>query len=299
MATLASLTDDVYDMLYGNARVERPQEDTLATAVSGTTDTEWRFDTPSIWKRNDYAEDTTAGELIILAEDHPTGGSDVTVRRAQRGTTALASYSQGDVFYRNPPFPRYLIERFIEETIKNHLHPHVWMWGETTVTYTSGTTVYELPTDCTNVVSVYQVINNRFYPFDNETWRYVPVVNSTESTNGNFLRLFGVRDANETVYVTYKQKPTTADYSTMSDEVASLVPWRVVGKLLAGARVGPTRVAPGRVNPRDDGARGVKQDAAFFDVEFRRMRKDINLQLRQEWRDMGRKRNRRSSVRSG
>ena len=138
MATLDTLVEDVYGMLYGVAHVERPVEDTLTNSVGSAADVTWEFDTPSMWLRGDYAEDQTDGELVILATDHPAAGNDVTVRRAQRGTTAASSYAVGDVFYRNPLFPRYVIENAVNETIDNDLYPDVWQWGTTTISLHTG-----------------------------------------------------------------------------------------------------------------------------------------------------------------
>jgi len=154
MATLAAMTDDVLDMVYGIAQIERPAEDTLVNAVSGDTDVTWELTTPALWKRGDYVEDQAAGEVIVLTTDHPAAGNDVTVRRGQLGTTAAASYATTDVFYKNPTFPRYRIERFINETVDNDLFPHVWIVGETTLSYTSGDTTYEMPTDYGDVLRV-------------------------------------------------------------------------------------------------------------------------------------------------
>lgn len=298
MADLSSLTDDVFDMLYGDTGVERPLEDTLSTAVADADDVEWRFVTDTKWKRGDFAEDLAAGEIVVLQEDHPSG-ADVTVRRAHRGT-AIA-YSAGDTFLRNPTFPRHKVERFINETVDGELYPHVWMFGQTTVSFVTGTTTYELPADCMDVIAVYQADldgDGGFHPIHNANWSFVNTVNTSESSTGNYLRLHTVYDPDDTVYVTYKQKPSSSALSSMSDDVAALVPWRVVGKLLAGTRVGPQRVAPGRAAPRAEGASGVKRDAAYFDVEFRRMRKDVQLSLRQRMRDM-QKRRRSNNLRRG
>lgn len=289
-------------MVYGVARVERPKEDTLATAVSAANDTSWQFDTYTMWKRDDYAEDAVAGEIVILGADHGDG-VDVAVRRGQRGTTAAASYSAGDVFYRNPVFPRYVIERFIEEVIESELAPHVWMWAETTLNYNPPDTTYDLPADCIDVLDVYQyniASDGKLHPIDRKNWEFRPVAASAVTATGKTLRLFGVYDSDETVYVTYKQKPTTGDYSTLSDAVASLIPWRVVGKLLAGTRVGPARVAPGRAEPIAEGPQGVKRDAAYFDLEFRRKRKDVRNELKMDERNMRQKAHRRGrTVRRG
>ena len=287
MATIGAMTDDVFDMVYGIARIERPAEDTLVNAVSGTTDVAWEMTTPALWKRGDYCEDQAAGEIVIMSTDHPSAGNDVTVRRGQNGTTALAAYATTTaVFYKNPVFPRYRIERFINETVDNDLFPHVWMVGETTLSFTVGDTTYEMPTDCGDVLQVYQSDLNsdgKFYPIDTQAWEYVPVVASAESTNLNFLRLRHVIDETGTVYVTYKQKPSSASLSDLSTSLAAMVPWRVVGKLLAGTRLTPARAAPGRATPvANQSGSQLSRDFAAFDVEFRRMRKDEQNRLNKQ-----------------
>jgi len=286
MATLAAMTDDVLDMVYGIARIERPAEDTLVNVVSSNSDVTWEMTTPALWKRDDYCEDQAAGEIVIMTTDHPAAGNDVTVRRAQNGTTAAASYATTDVFYKNPVFPRYRIQRFINETVDNDLFPHVWMWGETSFSYTVGDTTYEMPTDCGDVAQVYQSDLNsdgKFYPIDTSMWEYVPVVAAAESTNQNFLRLRRVIDDTATVYVTYKQKPSSSSLTDLSASIASIVPWRVVGKLLAGTKLAPARAAPGRATPvANQSGSQLSRDFAAFDVEFRRMRKDEQNRLNKQ-----------------
>jgi hypothetical protein len=161
MGSLASLTLDIIEMLYGMAQIERPIEDTLKTAVSAANDVTWQFDT-AIWKRGDYAEywknDGTEGEIVILAADY-TVGADVTVRRAQRGTTAAASYAIGDVFLHNPTFPVATIQRFINNLIDTDLAPHVFYLTHRSLTWDEDDdhTAYPLNANDFDVVTVYQV----------------------------------------------------------------------------------------------------------------------------------------------
>ena len=161
MATLASLTLDVLEMLYGVAQIERPVEDTLKTAVASAVDTTFRFYHPSLWKQGDYAEfwaAGTEGEILIMAEDHPAAG-DVIVRRGQRGTTASALYAVGDVFFHNPPFPVATIQRWINNVIDVELAPHVFYLSQRIITvaeYDTNHTAYPLTAGDFDVVSVYQ-----------------------------------------------------------------------------------------------------------------------------------------------
>ena len=161
-ATLAGLILDVEDMLYGLAQVERPREDTLLSAVGSAVDVTWRFAYPSMWKKDDYAEYApsagTVGEVVIMAEDHPTAAADVTVRRGQLRTSAAASYVAGDVFRKNPAYPRQKIERFIYEVIDSQMWPHVWYrTGRTITTYNSNDSYYPLAAADFAVEEVYQI----------------------------------------------------------------------------------------------------------------------------------------------
>lgn len=159
--TLAGLILDVEDMLYGLAQVERPAEDTVVKAVAAANDVAWRMGTPSLWKRGDLAEywpsAGTVGEVVVMAEDHAQS-TDVTVRRAQLRTTAAASYSSGNVFRKNPAYPRVKIERFIYELVDTQLWPHVWYRSQRSITsYDPQSTYYALTAADFDVEEVYQI----------------------------------------------------------------------------------------------------------------------------------------------
>jgi hypothetical protein len=125
--------------------------------------------------------------------------------------------------------------------------------------------------------------DGKFYPIDTRAWEYVAVVAAAESTNRNFLRVRKVIDETATVYVTYKQKPSSSSLSDLSAPLAAMVPWRVVGKLLAGTRLTPARAAPGRATPvANQSGSQLSRDFAAFDVEFRRMRKDEQNRLNKQ-----------------
>ena len=284
MATLSGLVDDVYTMLYGVAQAERPQEDTLATAVSDSSDTTWRFTTTTMWKRGDYAEAAdTSGEIVIMTEDHPSG-SDVTVRRGQRGTTKASSYSSGQVFYKNPTFPRFEIERLINQVVRNDLWPDVWSWHKDTLSFVAGTYVYALDQYVEDVVAVYQYdlsSDGRLWPLPRTWWDVERQVATTVATNSLALRIRTVKDEASTVYYTAKRRPDPNDLANMSDEVAELVPWAVVGKLGAGDRAAAVRHNPQR-DRSDQTEGGPFRDYRGFMAEFLRMKNDLNKKLRTE-----------------
>lgn len=166
MTTLAALTLDVEQMLYGTAQVERPVEDTLSTQVSaqagGVDDVAWRMTTYTLWKRGDYAEVVgTAGaasEIVILTDDHGSG-ADVTVRRAQRGSTLVTSaIAAGTVVRKNPAHDRTTVQRIINEVIDTQLWPHVWYRSKRTITdYDPNNTYYSLNAYDFGVEDVFQI----------------------------------------------------------------------------------------------------------------------------------------------
>jgi hypothetical protein len=161
MATLASLTLNVEEMLLGVAQIERPWEDSLATGVTDAADLEWRMTSYASWKKNDYAEvlDTTgtADEVVILDENHPNG-ADVTVRRAQRGTTAHSGAIAGGVGLRkNPPYPRVTIARFINDTINTMLWPGVWYRSRRSLIFDGTASYYPLAAADFDVEEVFQL----------------------------------------------------------------------------------------------------------------------------------------------
>lgn len=284
MTTLAALVDDCYTMLYGIPQAERPQEDTLATQVTDDADVAWRWTTEALWERGDYAEAADGtGELVIMAEDHPSG-ADIAVRRGQRDTTAkVAGYASGAVFYKNPVFPRVEMERMVNQVVRNELWPAVWTWHQDTLSFTAGTYYYPLDAYIDEVEVMYQYDLNsdgRFHPLKNSRWDVELQVASGIATNGGLLRLRGVYDESETVYYTAKRRPDPSDLSNMSDEVAEMVPWAVVGKMVAGNRIAPIRSRPSRDGDNAEG--GTTRDYRSFMAEFLRMRGALNKKLRKD-----------------
>lgn len=161
MATLASLTLDCFEMLYGMTPMERPDADTLATAVSASNDTTWQFALAGkqFWERGDYAEyfagTGTAGEVVQFAADHSTASADVTVRRGQRGTSAASSYSIGDVFLKNPPYTHTEIQRYINEVVDSDLDA-LWYRSTRSLTWQTNRIHYPLNASDKKVERVYQ-----------------------------------------------------------------------------------------------------------------------------------------------
>ena len=295
MATLASLVDDTYDLIYGFDQTLRPAEDTLDTLVSDDSDVAWRFTTPSVWRRGDMAEAADGvGEIIYLAQNHPDA-SDVTVRRGQRGTTAkVAGYSAGDVFYKNPKFPRYRVERAVNQIVRSDLWPHVWSWHQGTVSFASGDYTYSMPQYIEDVVHLYQVNitgDGTFNPISRDLWDVERQLATTVATNKNLFRLRYVHDEAETVHYVGKRRPHPDDLANLDDILADMVPYAAAAKLMLQeapkSRSNPARQDKDRVEG------GETRDYRGLMAEFLRMRSQYSKQLRLEVRPEAKFRQRR------
>ena len=283
---LAALVLDCEDMLYGLAQVERPREDTLLAAVTADSDTTWRLGHYSMWKKDDYAEyvpsDGSWGEIVILAEDHPSPGADVSVRRAQQRTSAASSYTAGSVFRKNPTFPRVKIARFLREVVDTQLWPHVWIRTGRSLTWSATARHYALNALDFDVEEVYQynlssTVN--FNPFPRGWWEVVTDVHSGMQSTGRALRLHRIYDSTKTVYYTARTKPSSADLSTLPSPMLEMLPWGACWMLLGGTRAAPRRIDRKRVVTEGEEESQVFADASFFKQSFLTMRDDYRRQL--------------------
>ena len=281
MATLAGIVTDVYEMLYGIAQVERPSEDTQATTTLATGGLALEMDTPTLWRRGDIAE-ATDGDIVLFTEDHPSSGT-AAIRRSQRGSTAT-EHTSGAVWAKNPTYTRVQMERFIKEVIRTDLwHPDkgVWTWHHGTVTYADGDTTYDLPAYIEDISVMYQYdlsSDERLHPLPRSRWVVERQINTSVSANSNLLRLRQPFDSSATVYYIGKRRPHEDDLTNMSDEVAQLIPWAVVGKMMAGVRAAAKRLDPPRQD-RDTVEGGELRDYRGFMSEFLRQKNQLNRRL--------------------
>lgn len=292
MATKNGLIQDVEDMLYGMAYVERPTEDILGGSMTSGTTT-MPTTTDKLWRRDSYAEiipaDGSVGEIMRIQDD--ATGNAATVRRAQRQTTA-AAHSAGDVVRKNPYYPRVQIDRFIDEVIEGELYPHVWYRSDRTLTWVDQDYVYDLDADDFDVLSVYQYdINSdgQMYRFPDHYWQVEPVA-SAVSASGKILRLRRVFNGDATVRYTARTRPKVANLADFPDELANLIPWAVCGQLLGGTRSGPRRHDPNTQAEPEAFEGGVQRDWRFFEQKFLLKRDALTRQLRFEERELRQRR---------
>lgn len=291
MATLASLTLDVFEMLYGTAQMDRPAEDTLASAVSSNSDTTWRFSTPALWKRGDWAEywpgTGTAGEVVILAQDHDST-ADVLVRRAQARSSAASSFTAGNVFLRHAAsggsFTAMHVQRAINNTIDYDLAPNIWYRSKRTQAVTAGTTYYALTAGDFDVEEVYQRNLNStttHSPFPRGWWDVEHDKDTGMAASGSILRLYQWYDTSATVYYTAKTYPSSSAISSLPGDIAAMVPWGAV------ARLAPSQATRARHERRPQDPSQPFVDASYFESRFLRMRQQYQIKLLNEKPPLG------------
>ena len=288
MATLAGLTTDTLNMLYGMSQAERPQEDTI-TADLAQAATTMSVATTNLWKRGDYAE-FSDGEVVICAADASAGS--VTIRRKQRGSSDVA-HTSGDAMIKNPLFPIVEVQQQITDVVARELWPHVWTWTKGTVTWAAGDHMYDLPANVDEVDLVYQVDADTkvWKPFPTEWWDTERQIATLVSANNIVLRLRQTYDSTATIYYTGRLRPTsdTAGLAAMSDDVASLIPWAAKAKIVAG-RPSATQYDPAG-NVRRDGG-GTTRQYRLLRAEFEYQRDQLRRRLLLEVRRVPRFRSR-------
>jgi hypothetical protein len=247
VVTLATLTDQTYDLLVGAGPMERPQED-VGTLADASTESLTGIGRTALWKVGDYAEFIDNGEVVIFGSDASAGAA--TVRRAQRGTTADA---HADVVMRkNPLYPRYLIERMVNETVRS-MWPAVWTWHKDTLDWMESATTYVLDEYIEDVVEVYQYDvagDERYHQVHPDSWRVVRQVDTGLASTGNLLRLHAPPNSDDPIYYTAKRRPHPDDLENLSAELADLVPWMAAAKCVYARGQAETYSASHNTGPR-------------------------------------------------
>lgn len=278
MATLTDLEDQVREIMFGVARVERPAEDTLAAVMSDST-TSSTPATPAMWKRGNYAEFDN-GEVIIFGAD---SAGATAVRRAQRGTTAT-SHAVGDVMSKNPWPLRVTVSRQIRDVVRTDLWPHVWTWHNGEITFQAGHHLYPLPPYVVDVAAVEQSnvdADGKFRPIGPDRWDVERVVDSAIATNGSLLRLRDPFDVDSTIYYRGIRRPDPDDLANLDVRLEPMVAWAAAAKcFVTGA--GAATQDRARTQRRDGG-----QVSSMYQMlmgEFLRLRGEYKRQLLDEVR---------------
>lgn len=282
MTTLAVLTQNTLNLLYGLERIERPAEDVLDAAIAAAGTLTCTPTTIDMWKRDDYCEFPVDDEVIRFAAN--SAGS-TAIRRAQLGTAAAAK-ADLDVMVRNPPFYRFQIKQYIREVIRTDLWPKVWSWHLDSIAAPSDVDfMYDLDANIDSVALVYQEnldADERWRPLPRGWWDVERQINSTVAAQGGMLVLHKLYDYDEPVYLTCKRRPHVDDLSNLADPIADMIPWGAAAKALA-ARSGQIKNAAARSARDQEG--GLMRDYRGLKSEFLQMRTEYARELRLEVRE--------------
>jgi hypothetical protein len=211
--TFASLIDEVIVSLQGYGATS-DQVVTLSTAVTAA-DLALPVDTSGLTVGRGIVEvdeeliyvlRTTSGSLIV-----PAWG------RGWKGTTA-AAHSINSAVYVSPAYPRSIVSREINNTIRS-VYPDLFAVATTDITTNPTDWQFELPSDLDRVLSVdwkYSSIT-QWEPL--RAWEVIFSASTSDFTSGKALAISEGLPSNTTLHVTYATQPTLL--TSASDTFAS------------------------------------------------------------------------------
>jgi hypothetical protein len=264
---------------------DEPAVDAVANAAgTGTTVT---VADGTQYAAGDILEHVTNGDQALVRS---VSGNDLTVRRSHNGTTAT-SWSNGDLFYKNPEYADIEIDEAIQATVDD-LWPFVYAVKTTTITpATPNPRIYEMPAAFMDFIAGVQ---DNTVGSVKKVYQYgvrgslLPVgvrfnLPSAVASTGKALELPIVHVNGNTILVTYAALVTTtlsgSDYADFeSGAFASMMAHGAVAWLLESKEI--ERVA----DDVDQGDTGVApaarvRDAAYFRQRYEQLRRQVNLKL--------------------
>lgn len=205
MTTYNELTDSTMLYLYGFTTLQ--DQATYLTSSMSSSGTSVSVADASAISRGVIEIDS---ELIwIDSSDSSTNTLAVPpYGRGYRGTTA-ATHASGTRVVSSPLFPRILVKRAINETIRS-VYPELWGVGETTFTANPAITTYQLPEGATNVLQVsWQSIGPSREWIPVRSWRIDKHASTSVFSSGVSLNVYDSIVPGRTVKVVYSKQPTT------------------------------------------------------------------------------------------
>jgi hypothetical protein len=167
--TMGDLIEETLDLLH--RATERPRRAVVgSTALSSTSDTSLTLsdgiDSVNVTDLLEFGQ-----ELLLVTAKSDAATPVLTVQRGYLGTTATA-HATGDVGRINPPFPRYQVQRAIEQAIRSI---EVWMPCLSTEVYNrvESRQYASLPSNTIEVLQV-RLLNEETFKFtDLAGWEFL------------------------------------------------------------------------------------------------------------------------------
>jgi hypothetical protein len=203
MSTFDQLTQTVLGNLQGFSLDQ--DQITYLTSDIGTSDTTLPVGDPHEVSRGLVEVDD---ELVWVRAVDATSSSALLIPqgRGYMGTTA-AAHSANVTVKNNPKYPRVMVKRAINDTIRS-LFPDLFKVTSTTFAFTAARYFYPLPAETEDVYDVtWDIIGpSRRWP-RLDRWRFVSNANTTSYPTGKALDLMSSVVPGRTVQVTYLVAP--------------------------------------------------------------------------------------------
>lgn len=211
MTTFDELCDYTLLYLHGFTTMQ-DQTTSLSNSITSSQLTFAVADTQSI--SNGIIE---IGSELMWVDSVNTATSTVTVAPYGRGfrSTVATAHSAGDRVVTSPLFPRVLIQRAVNETIRS-VYPDLFGIAETTLTFSPAITTYQLPAGAQQVLQVsWQSIGPSKEWVPVRRWRVDRHAAPAAFASGVSLSLYDMIVPGRPVRVVYSKVPT--ELSSSSD----------------------------------------------------------------------------------
>lgn len=210
MSTYNELTDQTLLYLYGFTTLQ-DQATYLSASVSASATTVSVADATALSRGVMEIDD----ELLWVDSVDTTAltGTIPPYGRGYRGTTA-ASHTAGTRVVSSPLFPRALVKKAINETIRS-VFPELFGIGETTFTYNPAVTTYQLPAGALDVLQVsWQSIGPSKEWLPVRRYRVDKHAAASAFSTGASISLYDAIVPGRTVRVVYTKQPTELSATT-------------------------------------------------------------------------------------
>lgn len=149
----------------------------------------------------------------------PENNLITVTKRGMYGTTA-AAHDADELVRNNPKFPRAVISRAINDTIRS-VYPDLFAVASTTMTADLSVGTYELPSTTEDVLDVFwQDIGDTGIWHPVKRYRFNPFANTTEYDTGKSIDIISGVAHGQTIQVVYRKVPSAL--SSLSDDFATV-----------------------------------------------------------------------------
>lgn len=195
--SLDDLIDEALDALYRTT--ERPLSRVMgATALSTTANTEMTLQSGA--EAVGISDVLEFGDELVLVTAKTTGATPVFTVSRGYGGTEKGTHPSGTVGYKNPPFPRATVSRWITRAIDSVMNTELPYWESTVSQRQTGLQYIELPSDTIDVLQVRHMSDLTGRIADVGLWEFEDDMPTDYVSSGKALRVHsGVTDDDDLI----------------------------------------------------------------------------------------------------